>query len=92
MGFAKYIMTCVHDYSIIQHIVTTLKILCAPTPQPLAFPHILSFPPVQFSSVVQSCLTFCDPMDGSMPGLPVHHQLLELAQTHVHDAIIGDAI
>ena len=33
---------------------------------------------------VQSCLTLCDPMDYSTPGLPVHHQLLELAQTHVH--------
>ena len=32
----------------------------------------------------QSCPTFCDPMDCSMPGFPVHHQLLELAQTHVH--------
>jgi len=39
---------------------------------------------VQFSSVAQSCLTLCDPMDCSMPGLPVYHQLLELAQTHVH--------
>ena len=42
------------------------------------------------SSVAQSCLTLCDPMDYSMPGLPVHHQLLELAQTHVHH--VGDAI
>ena len=38
----------------------------------------------QFSSVTQSCLTLCDPMYCSMPGFPVHHQLLELAQTHVH--------
>ena len=46
---------------------------------------------VQFSSVAHySCLTLCDPMDRSMPGLPVHHQLLELAQTHVHQ--VGDAI
>ena len=45
---------------------------------------------VQFSSVTQSCLTLCDPMDCSTPGLPVHHQLLELAQTHVHR--ISDAI
>ena len=40
--------------------------------------------PVQFSSVTQSCLTLCDLMDCSTPGFPVHHQLLELAQTHVH--------
>ena len=36
-----------------------------------------------FSSVAQSCLTLCDPMDCSMPGLPVHHQLPEFTQTHV---------
>ena len=36
-----------------------------------------------FSSVTQSCPTLCDPMDCSMPGFPVHHQLLALAQTHV---------
>ena len=45
---------------------------------------------VQFSSVPQSCLTLCDPMDCSMPGLPVHHQLPELFQTHVLQ--VGDAI
>ena len=36
------------------------------------------------SSVAQSCLTLCDPMDFSMPGFPIHHQLPERAQTHVH--------
>ena len=36
------------------------------------------------SSVAQLCLTLCNPMDGSTPGFPVHHQLLELAQTHVY--------
>ena len=44
----------------------------------------------QFISVAQSCLTLCDPMNCSTPGLPVHHQLLELTQTHVH--WVGDAI
>ena len=39
---------------------------------------------IQFSSVTQLCLTLCNPMDCSMPGFPVHHQLQELAQTHVH--------
>ena len=38
----------------------------------------------QFGSVAQSCLTFCNPMDCSMPGFPVHHQLLEFTQTHVY--------
>ena len=37
---------------------------------------------VQFSSVTQSCLTLCDPMACSTPGLPVHHQLPEFTQTH----------
>ena len=44
----------------------------------------LSISPTQFSSVAQSCPTLCDPMDCCRPGFPVHHQLLELAQTHVH--------
>ena len=39
---------------------------------------------VQFSSVAQSCLTLCNPMNCSTPGLPIHHQLLEFTQTHVH--------
>ena len=42
------------------------------------------YSPVQFSSVAQSCLTLCNPMDCSTPGLPVHHQLLEPTQIHVH--------
>ena len=45
---------------------------------------------VQFSSVAQSCLTLCNLMDYSMPGLPVHHQPPEPTQTHVHQ--VGDAI
>ena len=44
----------------------------------------------QFSSVSQSCSTLCDPMDCSTPGFPVHHLLLKLAETHVHQ--VGDAI
>ena len=45
---------------------------------------------VQFSSVAQSCLTLCDPMNRSTPGLPVHHKLPEFTQTQVHR--VGDAI
>ena len=72
-------------------------------PTPNVFPVILCKSPhwndslsswmldtCQFSSVAQLCLTLCDPMDCSMPGLPVHHQLLEFTQTHVH--WVGDAI
>ena len=45
---------------------------------------------VQFTSVTQSCPTLCDPMNRSTPGLPVHHQLPEFTQTHVH--WVSDAI
>ena len=45
---------------------------------------------VQFSSVTQSCPTLCDPMNRSTPGLPVHHQLPEFTQTHIHQ--VSDAI
>ena len=50
----------------------------------------LSHQGVQFSSVTQSYLTLCDPMNGSTPGLPVHHQLPEFTQTHIHR--VSDAI
>ena len=46
--------------------------------------------PVQYSSVAQSCPNLCDPMKCSMPGLPVHHQLPEFTQTHIHR--VGNAI
>ena len=45
---------------------------------------------IQFCSVDQSCLTLYEPMDCSMPGFPVHHQLLEPTQTHIHQ--VGDVI
>ena len=45
---------------------------------------------VQFSSVAESCLTLCDPMNHSMPGLPDHHQLPEFTQTHIYQ--VSDAI
>ena len=48
------------------------------------------FSSVQFSSVAQSCPTLCNPMNRNTPGLPVHHQLLEFIQAHVHQ--VGDAI
>ena len=62
----------------------------------LSHPHMITgktttpFSLVQFSSVTQSPLILCDPMNCSTPGLPVHHQLLEFTQTHVHR--VGDAI
>ena len=51
---------------------------------------VIGFSSVRFCSVTQSCLTLCDPTNCSMPGLPVHHQLQEPTQTHVH--WVGDAI
>ena len=51
---------------------------------------LISLGSVQFSSVAQSCPTLCNPMNRSTPGLPVHHQLLEFTQTHVHR--VRDAI
>ena len=51
---------------------------------------LVQFSSVQSSSVSQLCPTLCDPMNRTTPGLPVHHQLPEFTQTHVHQ--VGDAI
>ena len=64
----------------------SMKVLFQHCPQGLIalVPHPQSCKEsVQFSSVAQSCLTLCNPMNCSTPGLPVHHQLLEFTQTHV---------
>ena len=53
-------------------------------------PWLIHISSVQFSSVTQSCPTLCHPMNRSTPGLPVHHQLPEFTQTHVHR--VSDAI
>ena len=55
----------------------------------ISFSHLLKMHSVQFSSVAQSCPTLCDPMDCSMPGFPVHHQIPH-HQIHVHQ--VSDAI
>ena len=52
--------------------------------------HKCLFSSIQFSLVAQSCPAPCDPMNCSMPGLPIHHQLPEFIQTHVHR--VSDAI
>ena len=54
------------------------------------YQHESAISSVQFNSVAQSCLTLCDPMNCSTPGLLVHHHLPEFTQTHVHQ--VGDAI
>ena len=58
--------------------------------QEMARVNIDIFSSVQFSSIAQSCPALCEPMNRSMPGLPVHHQLPEFTQTHVHR--VSDAI
>ena len=59
----------------------SLKVICS---------QLIEHSSVQFSSVAQLCLTLCDPVNRSTPCLPVHHQLLEFTQTHIHR--VGDAI
>ena len=55
----------------------------------IIFCHLETLYDIQFSLVAQSCLALCDPMNHGMPGLPVHHQLPEFTQTHVH--WVGDS-
>ena len=64
------------------------SIFSCPTPESISTQSVICLN--QFSSVAQSCLTPCDPMNHSTPGLPVHHQFPEFTQTHVH--WVGDAI
>ena len=65
--------------------------LLGPSPSQLPFcPGDVVFRSDQIRSVAQSCPTLCDPMNRSTPGPPVHHQLPEFTQTHVHQ--VGDAI
>ena len=61
---------------------------CALERKHLSSPRKVKLDSVQFNSVAQSCLTLCDPMDCSTPGFPVHHQLPELTQTHVHMSVM----
>ena len=81
LSLDKCLITCTYYCHIIQNRFTALMILCA------SHSHC---PSPEFSSVAQSCLTLWDPVDCSLPGFPVHHQLSEFAQTHVH--WVGDTI
>ena len=60
------------------------KTLCSHVEGPGSIPGQQSTSRVQFSLVAQLCPTLCDSMNHSMSGLPVHHQLMEFTQTHVH--------
>ena len=89
--------TGVDSHSLIQGIFLTQKLNpgllhCRQTFYHLSYQgscYVIN-PSVQFSSVAQSFPTLCDPMNCSTPGFPIHHQLLEFTQTHVHP--VGDAI
>ena len=74
-------VTCSHEIK--RHLLLGRKVMTN-------LDSILKSRDIQFSSVAQSCPTLCDPMNRSMPGLPVNHQLLEFTQTHVHR--VRDAI
>ena len=89
----SYGFLCVSSHYLILPRISSLVAqslgVSAPTPKAQG---LILFPvkQYQFSPVAQSCLTLCDPMNRSTPGLPVHHQLPEFTQTHVHR--LSDAI
>ena len=68
----------------------SIRLFCTSVSEVLYLKKSLSYLSVQFSSVAKSCLTLCNPMNCSTPGLPVHHQLPEFTQTHVNQ--VGNAI
>ena len=79
--------------SFASYIIKSLRLpwgqnMCSSLRRPCSFTFMLLC--TQFNSVTDSCLTLCDPMNRSTPGLPVHHQLPEFTQTHVH--WVSDAI
>ena len=77
----------IRKWSSLIHLHTTILFSNITYCRSSLFPHCIplpSFSSVQFTSVTQLCPTVCHPMDYSMPGLPVPHQLLEFTQTHVH--------
>ena len=78
---------CLIDLYMCKIAISIKRVKIYITPRKFTSTLFSQYPP---SSVAQSCPTLCDPMNHSMPGLPVHHQLLELTQTHVHR--VGDAI
>ena len=82
------VCVCVWLFSLLNMLFSLL--LFAWKPVISRFFRVIMFSSVQFSSVAQSCLTVCDPMNHSTPGLPVHLHLLEFTVTHVH--WVGDAI
>ena len=89
-GF-QLVFLCSHPTLLPVHQLCRPTVVLIPSPDAwLWFTLTQAVTILQFNSVAQSCLTLCDPRDCSTPGLPVHRQLLEFTQTHVH--WVGDAI
>ena len=101
-GYPVYYLNNSTDFSLQKHFIQRKYGALEPITHPQSIyqsllPGVSPFRPfsvglssVQFSSVAQSCPTLCNPMNCSMPGLPVHHQLPEVTQTQAHR--VGDAI
>ena len=87
-SYGKFLLAIYFTYGNVSFHGTLSIHLTLSSPLPMSislfFMSVSSFSSVQFSSVAQSCLTLWDPMNRSTPGLPVHHQLPEISQTHVH--------
>ena len=87
-SYGKFLLAIYFTYGNVSFHGTLSIHLTLSSPLPVSislfFMSVSSFSSVQFSSVAQSCPTLCDPMNRSTPGLPVHHQLPEFTQTHVH--------
>ena len=103
LEFSPTLLQIEEDNKSIKHcflffgLMETLSSLCFSYFSPYLFNHFMivmvmfyKFRSDQIRSVAQSCLTLCDPMNCSTPGLPVPHQLLEFTETHVHR--VSDAI
>ena len=86
-----YYSKCRHYHWCKTYILKALNIFCIKYCKPISATSVNKMITAgYFSSVAQSCLTLCNPMNCSTPGLPIHHQLPESTQTHVH--CVGDAI
>ena len=86
-----YYSKCRHYHWCKTYILKALNIFCIKYCKPISATSVNKMITAgYFSSVAQSCLTLCNPMNCSTPGLPIHHQLPESTQTHVH--WVGDAI
>ena len=91
--FSRALLPCSTLYNLLSppnHITSLWKQRFCVFYSILCLYHLEQYLTQQFNSVAQSCPTLCNPMNRSTPGLPVHHQLLEFTQTHVHQ--VGDAI